>query len=182
MKFTKQQLLDLSPCRDGLEFAESYGFDFAKIYETCHRGDWLIWLLRKSKAIDEPQAVLIACERAERVLAIYEKKNPKDLRPRQAIEAAREWAKNPTQENSTKCSAYAAAYAATYTYAYAYADADAAYAAAYAATYAAAYAYADAAADAAAYAAAKNAEMKWQADKIRELVPNPFREGKAVQS
>ena len=177
MKFTKQQLLDLNPCRDCLAFAASCDFDFNKIYETCECGDWLIWLLRKTNAITKPQAVLLACECAEHVLGIYEKKHPNDKRPRQAIDAAREWANNPTEENCATCRA---AYA-DYVYA-AYADAayaaDAAFAAdAYtaAAAYAAyAAAYADAAAAVAAAYAARTLGRKWQAAKIREIIPNPF--------
>ena len=132
MKITKKQLLDLNPCGDGLAFAEYCNFDFAKIYETCSRGDWLIWLLRKTKAITKPQAVNLAVVCAERVLGIYERKHPGDLRPRQAIEAVKEYALNPTEENKSKCkSAYAAAYAAYTDAAYAAADAaDAAAAAA----------------------------------------------------
>ena len=136
MKITKQQLLDLKPCRRGLAFAESCDFDFIKIYETCERGDWLIWLLRKTNTITKIQAVLLACECAEHVLIFFEAKHPNDKRPRQAILAAREWAKNPTEENRLICktAAYAAATAAA-------APASvAAYAAAYATAYAAAYA------------------------------------------
>ena len=162
-KFTESDLMKLNPCRDVLEFAKSCNFDFAKIYDTCQRGDWMIWLLQKSKAIDKHQAALIACECAERVLFLYEKKHPKDLRPRQAIESARNWAKNPTEENRVKCktaSSAAAAYAAAYAAASSAADAYAA----------AAYAYA-----ADACACARTTERKWQADKIRELIPNPYK-------
>ena len=155
MKYTKEQLLKQSPCGDGLAFAKSLNFDFAKIYETCERGDWLIWLLRKTNAIDKQQAVLLACEFAEHILDIYEKRNPKDNRPRLAIENAREWVKNPTEENRVKCRT------------------DAAEAAEAAATYAAATADAAAATADAAYAARKS-ERKWQANKIRSFIPNPF--------
>ena len=200
MKFTKKNLLDLNPCEDGLAFARLHKFDFPKIYAKCERGDWLIWWLRKTGNLDKPQAVKIAVACAEHVLPFFEKKYPNDKRPRLAIEAALEWIKNPTDENRAKCrTAAAAAYAA-----YAAAAAAAAYAAAAAAAYAAAAYAADAAADAAdaaadayaayaayaaaadaaayaayaaaadAAAAARKSEIKWQADKIREIIPCPF--------
>jgi hypothetical protein len=201
--FTKQQLLDCSPCGNGLAFAKSCKFDFAKIYDTCERGDWLIWLLRKSKTIDQKQYVLLACACAEHTLQIFEKKNPNNKQPRKAIESARKWTENPTEENKAICyaaadadaaAAYADAAAADATTYAAYAADAAAYAAttyaAYAAAYADAAAYAAAAAyaDAAAYAAAdaayaaadadadvaRTTEHKWQANKIREIIPNPF--------
>ena len=100
-------------------------------------------------------AVQWAAECAKRVLRHYEDRYPEDKRPREAIQAALKWAKDPTEANRVAAAnaaianAYAAADAAAAAYA-AYAAANAAYAAADAAyaAYAAAYA-----ADAAAYAA-----------------------------
>jgi hypothetical protein len=194
MKFTKQQLLDLDPCADGLAFARLHKFDFVKIYNECERGDWLIWWLRRSGNMDKTQAVKVAIACAEHVLELFEKKYPDDKRPRQAIEAAIEWVKNPTEENRKKCrtaAAYAyaaAAYAyAAAAYAASAADAYAAAADAYAAAASSAADASSAAADAytaAAYAAsaaaasasadARKNERKWQANKIREIIPCPF--------
>jgi hypothetical protein len=190
-KFTKEKLLSLNPCTDGLLFAKENNFDFTVIYDKCERGDWLIWLLRKSGNMDKPQVVAVAIACAEHVLETFEKKYPDDKRPRKAIDAAKAWLQDPTEENRSNAfdahaAAYAAAhaaarvaaaYATTYTAAYA---AYAAYAAAYTAAYAARPANADAytaAADVAAVDAAADAyaERKWQADKIRELIPNPFK-------
>ena len=98
------------------------------------------------------QIVLVACDCAELVLPIYEKKYPDDKRVRNCIEVTRKWANGKAtieevrQARRAADAAYAAAYAAAAAAAYAaYAAADAAYAA---------YAAADAAAAAAAYAAA----------------------------
>jgi hypothetical protein len=101
-------------------------------------------------------AVQWAAECAKRVLRHYEDRYPEDKRPREAIQAALKWAKDPTEANRN--AAYAAYAAAATAASSAFAGASAAYAsAAYAAAsdaaYAAAYAYATAAADAAAYAA-----------------------------
>lgn len=116
-------------------------------------------------------SVELAIYAAELVLGIFEKKYPKDKRPRKAIEAAKDYLKNPNKK--TARAADAAAYAA---YAAAYA-ADAAYAAAYAAR--AAYAaYAARAADVAyaayaAYAAARKQITtkidKWFEKKLKTL-------------
>ena len=90
-------------------------------------------------------SVAMAIYAAELVIGEHEKKYPDDKRPRQAIEAAKAWLNDPTEENRQAASAASAA-------AYAACDAacDAAYDAAYAA---AAAAYAASAAHDAAYAA-----------------------------
>ena len=61
----------------------------------------------------KPDSVALAIYAAELVIGDYEKRNPDDKRPRQAIEAAKEWLKNPTEENlAAAYAAHAAAYAA----------------------------------------------------------------------
>jgi hypothetical protein len=188
MKMTLEKLESLHPCADGLEFAKKCDGDFTSIWQTCDRGDWLIWLLGRCNLLKKKLAVKIAIECAKRVLSNHEKKYPEDLRPRQAIEAAEKWLKSPTAKNKNAASAASAAYSAAYSaYSAASAAAYAAYSAAYSAyaAYSAAYsaysaasaaayaAYCAASADAAADA---DAERKWQADKIREIVgKNPFK-------
>jgi hypothetical protein len=111
----------------------------------------MIWFLRNTKLLDKPTAVKIAIKCAEHVIALYESSYPNDNRPKLAIGAAKAYLSNPSdQYQANAANAANAAYAATY----------AAANAANAATYAANAAYA--------------AERKWQADKIREIVPNPF--------
>ena len=75
-------------------------------------------------------AVQWAAECAKRVLRHYEDHHPEDKRPREAIQAALKWAKDPTEANRA---AYAAAAADARAAADASAAADAAYAAAAAA-------------------------------------------------
>ena len=60
------------------------------------------------------EKVELAAFCAEKVIAIFESKCPDDKRPRLAIEAAKEFIKNPTDENKQRCkkAAGAAAYAA----------------------------------------------------------------------
>ena len=121
-------------------------------------GNWLICRIMNKK-----QAVQYAIFAAEQVIDIYEGKYPNDKRPRNAIEAAKAYLKNPSKKTKAYAAdaGYAAGYAAAsaasassaYAAAYAAAASSAAYTAAYAAGYDAAAA-ATYAADAAGYAAA----------------------------
>jgi lysyl-tRNA synthetase class I len=83
--------------------------------------------IKKAYKWTKRDSVELAVFAAEQVIKKYEKKYPNDDRPRKAIEAAKEWLKNPTAAHA----AYAA-YAADAAHA-AYAAAEAAYAAAEAA-------------------------------------------------
>ena len=57
-------------------------------------------------------SVELAIFAAEQVIEIYEKKYPKDDRPRKAIEAAKNWLKNPTAAADAAYAAAADAFAA----------------------------------------------------------------------
>jgi hypothetical protein len=123
--------------------------------------------VKSDKAQRVQVAFAILC--AESVLHIYEEKYPDDARPRKAIEAAKEYLKNPTADAYASDAAADAAYAATHAAdaaAYASYAADAAYAAA-----AAAYAATDAAASyAATHAdAATDIDFGALADKAVEM-------------
>ena len=106
-----------------------------------------VWKWQKKDSV----AIAIYC--AELVIDIFEKKYPKDDRPRKAIEAAKAWLKDPTEEN--RIAAYAASAANA-----AYAVANAAYAATAAANAAANAAYAASAASVAIAAIVATAAKK----------------------
>ena len=114
-------------------------------WEACERVDWMLWLCAKMEGkkgwSTRQQIVLVACDCAELVLPIYEKKYPDDKRVRNCIEVTRKWANGKATieevRQARRAAAYAAAYAA-YAAAYAAADDAAAYAAADAAYAAAA--------------------------------------------
>ena len=127
---------------------------------------WANWLI--SRILSKIDCVQYAVFAAENVLHIFEKEYPLDGRPRNAIEAAKNYIKNPNKKNANADdAAYAAdaAYVAAYAVAYVAANAanavaNAAYAAAYAADVAYAAAYADVADSVAAYAAVADAALK----------------------
>ena len=104
-----------------------------------------------AKNLDKPLSVFLAIGFAEKALPIWDGKYPEDMRPRKAIEAAKEWLSNPsdTAANDAYIAYADAAAVACVTAADAHA-AKVAYAAANAVNAAHAIAYADDAADAAA--------------------------------
>lgn len=122
---------------------------------------------------DDSVSLAIFC--AEQVLDIFEASSPGDDRPRKAVEAAKAWLADPSDDNRQAARASADAAAAS-------ADADAAaYAAAYAATAAADAAASDAsdAAAAYAYAYAADARRAGRGDlrrKIQEFLETRFDE------
>jgi len=153
-------LRELGACSGAIKWAKDKSL--AEAWENCDRPDWMLWYYGRHTP-DKMVYIEIAIFAAEQVIGIYEKKHPDDNRPRKAIEAAREYLRNPSEETiktarAARSAAYAAASpadAARYAaYAAADAAADAAYAAAYAAASAAYAADSAYAATDAAYAAA----------------------------
>ena len=108
-------------------------------------------LTLKSLNADRFISVSLAIGFAERAIPIWEGKYPEDMRPRKAIEVAKEWLKNPS------AAAYPAAHADAYTAAH-YAAVDSASSAAYAASSALAAIYSNPS-DVAAHAAADALEV-----------------------
>ena len=64
-------------------------------------------LVRRVDGWNRRALVRFAADCARHVLPTFEKKHPKDDRPRRAIEAARAWAKNPTEKNAASSAASA---------------------------------------------------------------------------
>ena len=151
-----QLLIDLDACADARAWAK--GKDLKTVWNTCDRGDWLLWLCGKMAGKKgwptQKQVVLAACDCAETALKyVPEGYN----RPKNAIRTARVWARGratlaQVRDARHAATAYAAEAAARAAADAARAAADAADAADADAAEAAAYA-AEAAAEAAAYAA-----------------------------
>ena len=176
-----KKLTELRACSEAIQWQE--GKDLKEVINTCHRGDWLLWL---AKRVDvEIRPLTLACGKcAETVIHLM-----KDDRSKEAVKAAISFGEGKISEeelNAAADAAYAAyavayaAYAATAsTVAYvavAYAASYAAYAAAYAAsaadaTYAAANAAATAANAATATASAAKEENQLKTANIcREIL------------
>jgi hypothetical protein len=169
MKITKKWLKDKKACNDAfkkfLELQHKLKSDKQVINTAMKlsRFDWSNWVI--VRLMNKKQKVQYAVFAAELVLKVFENKYPDDKRPREAVEAAKNYIKRPSKKTKKDAAAanaayaaYAAANAANAAYAaYAAANAaNAAYAAAANAAYAA-YAAANAAYAAAAANAAANA-------------------------
>ena len=122
MKTFKELLIELNACKDAREWAGDKSWQ--EIYNTCHRGDWLLWLFKRTNP-DDLQLLILAkghCANTVRHLM-------KDKKSIKAVDAAIAYGEGKISRE--ELDAAAAAYAA-YTYAAAYAAyaayADAAYA------------------------------------------------------
>ena len=193
---TLNKIRACSPCTSGWKkLLSRLGTDFnldaeinlLTVLESNGVAD-MLWTLRATEQDSKRIASQLAIEFAEQSLPIFEERLPNDLRPRQAIQAARDYldgtidlaalrkayATAYAAAASYAAAAYAASYSASYAaYAAAYAASSysASYSASYAASYAASYS-ADATAYAAAapYAAAREKARQTQAEIIRMIL------------
>jgi len=160
----KDLLIKLKACNEAIEWAETQNYNWENIYKNCERGDWLLWLFKKTNPDDLRLITLAKGRCVEGVVHLM-----KDERSKKAVQAAIDFGEGSITREELNAAADAA-YAAAYADAYAAAAAYATYAAAYAAADAA---YADAAAAYAAYAAA-DARMNYlhkTADIVRKIIP-----------
>lgn len=113
-----QKLLELKACEEARIWAQ--GKTWKEIFETCHRGDWLLWLFKKTIPDDEEHLKLLT--RAKAHCALTVRHLMKDQRSITACEVALKFADGEATRDELRTAA-AAAYAA---YAADAADADAA--------------------------------------------------------
>ena len=128
-KSWKENLEKLNPCKDAYEWAISQP-SAATAWQSCRRGDWMLWLLGKQcrTAAQRRKLVLAACACA-RLSLPYVRSG--ETRPLRAIETAEDWANRKSGVTLEMVKAASAEYAAAYA---AYAAEYVAYAAKYAAS------------------------------------------------
>jgi hypothetical protein len=184
MKITK--LENLNACDDAKEWVKRQK-SASEAWETCNRGDWMLWLAKRLD-VDDKKLTLTKAMCAKQVEHLL-----KDQRSIDALQGcfdysegritradldklayAASYAADAASDAAYDASSYAASYAASYASSYAdaaYAAADAAYdAASYDAAADAATAYAAAYAYAAYDAAARDKSLKKSADICREIL------------
>jgi len=167
----KELLQKLNACKDAIEWAGDKSWQ--EIYNTCHRGDWLLWLFKRTNP-DDLQLLTLAkghCANTVRHLM-------KDKRSIKAVDAAIAFGEGKISKEELDAAASAASDGAAYAAVSAAAD-DAAYAAyddaagggTYAAVGAAYAAAASAAASSDAAYAAKKENQQLTADICRKYLP-----------
>ena len=105
----KELLKHLDACKPAVEWAADK--TWPEIFETCQRGDWLLWLFRKVNVNDKRLLTLAKGHCANTVRHLM-----KDERSIRAVDAAIAYGNNEITDNEL-AAAYAAAYAAADTYA-----------------------------------------------------------------
>ena len=133
---TKALLKKIGACDDGTEYAVKslLGKSYSDAIKQCiadNKLQWANWGI--VRVMDGTERVKYAVYAARQVLKLFEDKYKDDKRPREAIEAAERWTRNPSEKNRNAADA---ASAAAYT---AYVSSASAYAAYAANAYAAAY-------------------------------------------
>ena len=154
----QDKLIQLNACEPAIEWAN--GKDLETAWNTCERGDWMIWLLTESQnEVTDKQLRLIAVECCRSIQHLMT-----DERSINAVDVAERYANGEATDEELKEAKEAASEAA---WAAAWEAREAAWEAAWAAAWEAAWAAAWEAA-----AAAWEAENKKQSDIVRKIVPN----------
>jgi len=89
MKF-RDELISMDACDDAVTWVGNKSRKRA--WEKCNNSQWMLWLINKERLLDDSALRLLACDFAEDVLPIFEKKYPNDDRPRKTIALARRFA------------------------------------------------------------------------------------------
>ena len=154
----KKLLIELCACDEAMKWAN--GKSWKEIFDTCHRGDWLLWLFYHTKTDSENDFALLTIAKGYCANSI--RHLMKDHRSIDAVDAAINYSGDrvalKAAADSAKDAASASADAA---YAAASADVNAAYAAGAYSAYAAGAAYAD----------AKRQNQQHTADIVRLYIP-----------
>jgi hypothetical protein len=98
MRITVRELETLGACKEAINWMRKQKKrDHTTLFKKALKVSpgWLNWYL--TQLFTKPQAVMYSIHAAKQVLNNYEKVYPNDKRPREAIEAAENWVKNPIE-------------------------------------------------------------------------------------
>lgn len=117
MKITKRWLKSKNACIEGIEwFEQQNSVDSEILFDLAIKSEmfsYINWVL--TRKMNRTQLALYTIYAAEKVLKNFEKEFPDDDRPRKAIEAAKQYLKNPSGKTKAAArSAESAAWSAAY--------------------------------------------------------------------
>ena len=98
----KKLLIELNACQDAKVWAADKTWN--EIYNTCHRGDWLLWLFKKVNQDDLQLLTLAKGHCAATVLNLMT-----DQRSKDAVQAAINFGEGRIGRDTLDAAAYAAA-------------------------------------------------------------------------
>ncbi len=93
-KILLKKLKSLDACSEAVKWTD--GYDLKTAWKKCKRADWMLWFIYKMEIGTKKERIHITCDCASLSLKYVPKG---ENRPREAIEAARRYADNPTEEN-----------------------------------------------------------------------------------
>ena len=97
----KEKLTEINACGPAIKWVGD--MDFATAWQTCERGDWMLWLMQKAKLCDMRTLTLAKARCAETV-----KRLMKDPRSLAALQAAFDFAEGRITEEELEAAAAAA--------------------------------------------------------------------------
>lgn len=101
-----EKLEELEACEGATEWAQ--GKDWPEIIETCHRGDWLLWL---AKRVDvDRKLVVLAAVRSARLAEQWMRQASKD-----ALDVVERWCRGNATEKEFRGAVRASVYASACT-------------------------------------------------------------------
>jgi hypothetical protein len=109
----KEQLESLSACTEAVQWAQDK--TLSEAWQTCDRGDWMLWLYSRAKNYDFQKLTLAKGHCANTVRHLM-----KDDRSKKAVDTAIAFGEGGATREDLQAAAAAAAAAYAYAYAYAY--------------------------------------------------------------
>lgn len=101
MKITKEQIKELNPCKEELEYYlanKEENLLKLLIKTNNYRSDWATWLF--VNLMTDKQRIRIAIFSTKQILHVFEEKYPEDNRPQLAIEIAENYLVDPSKKNA----------------------------------------------------------------------------------
>ena len=109
----EDKLTTLRACYEAIEWASIQEGSFQESWDKCERPDWMLWLLRRSKA-NHKEFVLVNCKIVRSVLGYI----PEEKRPLKTIQVTEAWVREEATSKEVEEAMLEAFHAAEHSDAY----------------------------------------------------------------